>query len=359
MRKWIAFLCMLALASAPLSALAALPGEEIPTAQVHVSGYRHESAKALALAVMEAGAPGSYDVRPAVIPAADLLAARAYVPDTDIFSLTEFAGVTLDTSSMEIDLSGVQISGIDDLAAVLGCFPCLDRAVMCGCGLSDADMAALSERLPDIHFVWEVSFGKWKLRTDATAFSTLNSNDSQRFTSADFAPLRYCTDLRALDLGHNRITDISFLEPLTELRILILADNRVSDITPLGKLTKLEYLEMFMNDITDLTPLAELHNLLDLNICHCKAVDTAPLRGLTQLKRLWFSYNREMPKSEIDAVIAALPDCECNSTIFYATHGGWRGHHRYFVIKYIFDHGEYLPWSAEVPIPEGQKELYH
>ena len=48
-----------------------------------------------------------------------------------------------------------------------------------------------------------------------------------------------------------------------------------------------------------------------------------------------------------------------HSTIFYATHGGWRGHHRYFVIKYIFDHGEYLPWSAEVPIPEGQKELYH
>ena len=62
---------------------------------------------------------------------------------------------------------------------------------MCGCGLSDTDMAALSERLPDLHFVWEVSFGKWKLRTDSTAFSTLNSNDSQRFTSADFAPEYY------------------------------------------------------------------------------------------------------------------------------------------------------------------------
>ena len=44
--------------------------------------------------------------------------------------------------------------------------------------------------------------------------------------------LQYCTDLIALDLGHNGIDDLSWLEPLQNLQLLILSDNRMKDITP-------------------------------------------------------------------------------------------------------------------------------
>ncbi|MBQ4224266.1 MAG: leucine-rich repeat domain-containing protein, partial [Prevotella sp.] len=44
---------------------------------------------------------------------------------------------------------------------------------------------------------------------------------------------RYCTKLKGLDLGHNAITDISFIENMPHLRVLILADNDLTDISPL------------------------------------------------------------------------------------------------------------------------------
>ena len=70
--------------------------------------------------------------------------------------------------------------------------------------------------------------------------------------------LKYCTDLRALDIGHQAITDLSVIgEHLTELRVLIIADNKVTDLTPLSNLRHLHYLEFFVNRVSDLSPLAE------------------------------------------------------------------------------------------------------
>ena len=69
--------------------------------------------------------------------------------------------------------------------------------------------------------------------------------DYVRLTSADIEVLKYCTDLQALDLGHQAITDISVIgDYLTQLRILILVDNKVNDLTPLSKLKHLHYLEL-------------------------------------------------------------------------------------------------------------------
>ena len=63
-------------------------------------------------------------------------------------------------------------------------------------------------------------------------------------TSKDIQVLKYCTDLQALDLGHQRITDLSVIgNYLKDLRILILADNKVSDVSPLANLKHLHYLQ--------------------------------------------------------------------------------------------------------------------
>ena len=354
--KFILAALLLAALAAP-SALGAqgYPGEYVPTVELSLPRYSYAGPGQLIADLQAAGSPGSVDIRPAFVPAADLTAVCEALPGTSIFCMTEILGVTVDTSADELDLSGCTVADQAHFRAVLGCFPRLNKLVM-----EDAQNAdnlffeSLMEQYPDIEFVWRVYFGFWSLRTDALAFSTLNSNDSVRFTSADFEPLKYCTKIRALDLGHNLITDISFLESMPDLKILILADNSIVDISPLASLKKLEYLELFMNEIVDFSPLSGLDRLLDLNLCHNKAVDASPLKSLVQLERLWLSYNREMPKSETEAVQAALPDCLCNFEIFYSTHGNWRGHDRYAVVKWIFDHGEYLEWDADVPSAKEQ-----
>ena len=353
--KIILAVLMIAALALPCAFAAGYPGEGIPTVEKSMAGYSYTTPENLIADLQAAGTPGSVDIRPAFVPANELIAICAALPETRIFCMTELAGVTVDTSAEEIDLSKCIVADQALFADSLVCFPRLNKVVM-----EDAQNAdnlffeGLMARYPDIEFVWRVYFGTWSLRTDALAFSTLNSNDSVRYTSEDFSPLRYCTKLRALDLGHNVITDISFLENMPDMKILILADNCIVDISPLAKLGKLEYIELFMNEIVDFSPLSGLNRLLDLNLCHNKAVDASPLKSLVQLERLWLSYNREMPKSETEAVQEALPNCLCNFEIFYSTHGNWRGHDRYAVVKWIFDHGEYLEWDADVPSAKEQ-----
>lgn len=330
-------------------------GEKIPTVEMHMTGYAYADVQQLVADLQAAGTPQSVDIRPAVVPLEELQQVLTALPGTTIFCQTQLCGKDVDTSSMELDLSGSAPEDLQGFSQALGCFPRLSKVVLCNCkSISNQQMEALCEAHPDIEFIWTVYFGTWSLRTDALAFSTLNSNDSKRYSSEVFSVLRYCTKLRALDLGHNVITDISFLEAMPDLKILILADNDIVDISPLAKCKKLEYIELFMNEIVDFSPLSGLDRLLDLNLCHNKAVDASPLKSLTQLERLWLSYNREMPESETAAVQEALPNCLCNFTIFYSTHGNWRGHERYAVVKYIFDHGVYLEWDAEVPPIEEQ-----
>ncbi len=355
----IALILMALLLCAQMALAGGYVGERVPSVEKHFANYAYSGVQALAEDIAAAGSPKSVDIRPAKVSIDDLVQLKKLLPDTNIFCITQVCGVEADTADTELDLTGKELPMSEVLTKQMACFPRLSRLVLYEAKNLDNNKAEkICENLPDVEVVWTVYFGKWELRTDALAFSTLNSNDSFRYDSKEYSVLRYCTKLRALDLGHNVITDISFLESMPDLKILILADNRIKDISPLAKCENLEYIELFMNDIVDLTPLSGLKKLKDLNLCHNKAVDASPLKSLTQLERLWLSYNREMPESETAAVQEALPNCLCNFTIYYSTHGNWRGHDRYAVVKYIFDHGEYLEWDADVPpIKEQTKNM--
>ena len=61
------------------------------------------------------------------------------------------------------------------------------------------------------------------------------------------------TSLEILDLGNNRVSDLSFVSNLTNLKEFH-AGNRITDVTPLVKLPKLEYLDLNENCISDISP---------------------------------------------------------------------------------------------------------
>lgn len=255
-------------------------------------------------------------------------------------------GINVTTLDTELNLDNVPVSDPAQIEAVIRLMPNLKKISMVGCGLSDEAMGALFDAHPEIKFVWVVSFGKYKLRTDATAFTTnLYASNDYHYTSATFAPLRYCTDLMMLDLGHCDITSIEGLAGLKKLRVLILADNKISDISPLAGLEDLEYVELFLNrKIRDFTPLANKEKLVDLNIYYCPIQDVSPLMTCANLKRLWLG-ECGLDNGQIGKLRKALPDCRINARGSSATGEGWREHKHYEVLKKMYKTGEYIPFE--------------
>ena len=284
---------------------------------------------------------------------AALDALEAAYPDVLFSRQIEVLGHAVSTVDTELDVSGTKIEDVQQVEDALQLLPRLSKLVMCGCGLTDEQMAALCEAHPQVRFVWTVQIGPHEVRTDATGFSTANPSKytnpnasdeynekvrtTKRLQEGDLEPLRYCTDLVALDLGHNYLTDadLEVIASLTKLEILILADNKITDISALSSLKELQYIELFMNRIEDVSPLAELTNLIDVNICNIGLTDLSPLYQMTWLERLWYGMNPASTEDE-QALAAALPDCACNYTTRDETGEGWREHERYTWMRSFF-----------------------
>ena len=268
---------------------------------------------------------------------------RAAFPDLDITAQYRFTylGKKLDESTEELNLSRTKIADAEKLRRVLTWLPKLKHTELSGCGLPNETLAALRDEFPEKGIVWTVYLGYWgPLRTDATAFTTRSSKRPDeikyRLTTGSASPIQYCTELVALDLGHQQIEDISCFKSLTKLQVLILADNQITDISALASMPDLIYVELFMNRISDLSPLSGLKNLKDLNICANRVKDLSPLAPLSSLERLWCARNPFTPE-DCDALRAQLPDCDVNSTAEDDTLDGWRTHERYFWMRAFFE----------------------
>lgn len=200
------------------------------------------------------------------------------------------------------------------------------------CGLSNEEMAQLRDDFPAIKVVWRVDFSMYTARTDETRI--LASLKGAWMTGKDCEPLKYCTEVRYLDLGHNIIDDISFVQYMPDLEVAILAINYWSDASPLAACTKLEYLEIFNTRCTDLSPLAGLTSLRHLNVAWIHELeDITPLYGLTGLERLWIGGVHQVPQEQLEEIQRRLPDTRVNVTTLTPTGEGWRVDERYDLLR--------------------------
>jgi hypothetical protein len=256
------------------------------------------------------------------------------------------------TTDTFLDLGNYQVTDLEEFIAFIDQMPALKKVDMYESTLNASQLETLSQRYPNILFGWTLTIGDHTVRTDATAFSTLHNHKSPAHTSADVEVIKYCKNLLALDLGHNAITDISFLEELPNLRILILGRNRIKDTSPIGKLKDLEYLELFSAGVTDISSLKNCTKLMDLNISNNKIMDLSPVLMLPNLERLWLcgsqngilNRNSFTKKQQQEIVAQVIPSCLVNFT-GAGTQAGWRNHPRYIVLSEIFQTGVYRPWQ--------------
>ena len=256
-----------------------------------------------------------------------------------------FAGLTADSEDTVIDFGSIRVDDVEGLKAFLDRMPCLERVDMYASSLTEAQMSELFDSYPQIFFGWTLWVGDHKVRTDVSAFSTLHGQSPDPIhNEKNFAKLRFCKNLKALDIGHNWVEDLSFIKELPNLEVLIIAINPVGDISALAELHNLVYLEMFTCRVHDITPLLGLTNLRDLNIKNNPIDDLEPLKQMKSLQRLWLGMGMEISQEERASLAAALPDCEMDFDN-NPTEGTWRKHPHYFALYDFFRTREYVPFD--------------
>ena len=263
---------------------------------------------------------------PEPLPAADYAALKEAFPETEIAARVMLCDTEIDPMAEELILNDRPMTDTEALRELIGVMPQLKKVELCNAGLSDAEMETLCAQYPDVDFIWLITFGggRFTVRTDLVSFSTLRTHFGEvqhRFTDEELAPLfRYCRHLRALDLGHNYIRDITPVGELKELRILILGDNPyLEDFSPLGSLTELEYLELFNSHIDyDFSFLYNLHKIRYLNLSYFSALDDiAYIDGMPELKMFW------LRGTAIPDETAAEYEAQRPEVLFHYGNCGW------------------------------------
>lgn len=250
---------------------------------------------------------------------------------------------------------------LSEIARALRALPSIRQVIMYKYRPSQSGMENyLLNVFPNVQFDWTLHWlicnGRAVyLKSTDTAFSTLKGRKDPRYTSKEiWSRLQHFPDLLAIDVGHNNVSDLSFLANFPKLRRLIVIDSKTSvkDISPLRELKDLEYIELFMQEITDLSPLADHDQLMDLNLCDNDITDLSPLYSCTKLKRLWIASNPNLTIAEVEAFQAVMPECE----IVYDlpprdfTGGTWRLHPHYDILVKSFQDNTYYPFEDSEPI---------
>ena len=246
------------------------------------------------------------------------------------------------TLDEEMDLAFLDLQGDDTLIRqVLPCMPRCHFVNLDSCNIPDEVMGQLREDFPDKGIVWRVFFGPpqlrkyYGIRTDAERL--LISDGKYALTSDDVKGLQYCTELKYLDIGHNRIDSIAFVEQMPKLEVAILGLNTWEDLSPIVHCPEIEYLEIHYTRVKDLTPLLELKKLEHLNITGDPLIeDFSVLLQLTGLKRLWIGHANSRIYEYREALEATLSDTEIeidhgepDTTTIY-----WRGQSpRYLLLR--------------------------
>lgn len=237
-------------------------------------------------------------------------------------------GKTVNLKDETLDLNHISMD--DEGAAVRAVLPYMSKCTfldMDFCNVSNDSMASIRDDFPNIKVVWRIWFGSsYSVRTDVEKILASTPTQGGTVDNAQAAVLKYCTDIKYLDLGHNNaISDISFVYSMPNLEVLVIAMNPLSDITPLASCPKLEYIELNSTSVSDLSPLSGLTELRHLNLGNCPNVaDISPLYGLTELERLWLGCVDPVPAEQVAQMQAAAPDCRIDTETLDPTQGGWR-----------------------------------
>ena len=117
----------------------------------------------------------------------------------------------------------------------------------------------------------------------------------------DISGIKLFKNLRQLNIGYNKITDISVLKDLINLTELYMYNNQIKDISVLKNLTKLNILNIGFNKIKDISVLSNLIKLKKLYLNNNKIKDISVIKDLKDLEILNID-NLELESDQIQYI---------------------------------------------------------
>ena len=257
----------------------------------------------------------------------EVLELQALCPDLLLGYKFELFGqtVTTDMESLEYANTAIGDSGLDEFRRIMPIMKKLNYLRLDTCQTSNEATAALREELaPQCKVVWRVFLGQMNALTDTyKIWMTWNLDEAKAQL------LKYFNEVKYIDLGHNHITTLDFMNYMPDVEMAIVALNDLHDISGIANCTKLEYLEIFTNTgLTDedMVHLSGLTNMKYLNVSNLpKLRSLAFTDNMPQLRWLWCTMSY-IPKDEVERVKALHPDCIVNYIYFTGdpTDYGWR-----------------------------------
>lgn len=245
-----------------------------------------------------------------------LMEIAAKLPECSVVWAVPFGpAVGLSTDEV-LDFKRAAVEDIDALEKDfenLKYLPALKKVDMSGCGVPSEKMAEWRDKYPEQKFVWEISITLGEevitIPTDIKVFSSLRTPYIPHGDQDTYREIfLYCTDLVALDLGHNKITDISLITNLKKLQAVILMDNPIKDFSPLGELPELVFAEINKTKFRDLSFVKGCPKLMHLDISETPSKDITPLFECKELEYLVLVMGRVSDK-DYKALVRNLPDC--------------------------------------------------
>ncbi len=253
----------------------------------------------------------------------------------------EAMGMTLETDLELLDLPDGSLSSAEELENLLAYFPRLKTVRLSSLGLPVEDLTALAKRHPEIHFVFEMTFGGHVLSTDAEEIDISNTPLGDPAAVEEILPCFHnlkkvvmCEcgiSSEEMDALNRRYEDIRFVwsvnlggmpyrtdavhftpnrwglscdnENIYELRYctdMVCVDIghqiKVTNCEWVRFMPELKYLVLAETGISDLTPLENHENLVFLEIFLSKVKDYSPLTTCKALEDLNLCYTQGDPE---------------------------------------------------------------
>ena len=165
-------------------------------------------------------------------------------------------------------------SGLEQIREALGVMRNCNYISIDNCRIDDEAMGKFCSEFPEKTIVWRVFVDKYSVMTDTEVILMQGSvNDKEA------EPLKYCTNVKYLDLTGCKIRNFSFLSGMTKLECAVLQQTHISDLSVLQNCQNLTWLDLAgCTSLKDVSPLSDSGSLKYLNLSATKVKDLSPLK---------------------------------------------------------------------------------
>jgi hypothetical protein len=154
-----------------------------------------------------------------------LLLSMLFTPALADEKTVTWRSITVSKDAEEVDLGKTAVQDWNAFYAFLGQLPNLKKVDMFNNVLNLKVFKKLNELFPDVSFGCQFRFGKRRMRTDETAFSTLWAEGDRKCSYDEISMLSWCRNLYALDIGHNPVTDRYYLSIISHDNNIVFGKN--------------------------------------------------------------------------------------------------------------------------------------